>query len=114
MYYTYVLASLKDGEWYTGAASDLKARLSQHERGEVSSTRFRRPWQLIYYEACREAADAYRRERYLKTGRGKRYRRQRLKTWRMQFSLGRFRVPDFGATFASRVLGTAREKLERH
>jgi putative endonuclease len=93
MYYNYILLSLKDGEWYTGAASDLKARLREHEQGQVVATRFRRPMRLIYYEACLEAADAYRRERYLKTGRGKRYLRQRLKTWRMQHS---------------------REKLERH
>jgi putative endonuclease len=96
MYYIYVLASLKDGEWYTGAASDLKARLSQHERGEVSSTRFRRPWQLIYYQACREAPDAYRRERYLKTGRGKRYLRQRLKTWRMHLASDGSECPILG------------------
>ncbi len=86
MYYTYVMLSSKDGEWYTGAASDLKARLREHEQGEVTSTRFRRPLRLIYYEACLDSADAYRRERYLKTGRGKRYLRQRLKTWRAQFS----------------------------
>jgi putative endonuclease len=93
MYYTYVFLSLKDGEWYTGAASDLEARLRDHAQGEVPSTRFRRPLRLIYYEACLEATDAYRRERYLKTGRGKRYLRQRLKDWRDQFS---------------------RQKLERH
>jgi len=39
---------------------------------------------LVYYEACLDAADAYRRERYLKTGKGKRFLRQRLKTWRAQ------------------------------
>jgi len=82
MYYTYVLHSSKDGEWYTGASSDLKARLKEHEQGKVRSTRFRRPLRLVYYEACLEAEDAYRRERYLKTGKGKRYLLQRLKTWR--------------------------------
>jgi putative endonuclease len=86
MYYTYVLLSLKGGAWYTGAASDLKARLRDHEQGEVTSTRPRRPLRLIDYELCREEADAYRRERYLKTGRGKRYLRQRRKAWRDQFS----------------------------
>jgi putative endonuclease len=93
MYYTYVLQSSRDGEWYTGATSNRKARLSEHERGEVSSTRFRRPLRLIYYEACLDASDAYRRERHLKTGRGKRYLRQRMRDWQAQFS---------------------RKKLERH
>jgi putative endonuclease len=84
MYYTYVLLSSKDREWYTGAASDLRGRLREHEQGKAISTRFRRPLHLIYYEACLDKADAYHREIYLKTGRGKRYLRQRLRTWRAQ------------------------------
>ena len=34
---------------------------------------------LIYYEACLDPADARRRERFLKTGKGKRYLNHRLK-----------------------------------
>jgi putative endonuclease len=81
MYYTYVLHSDSDGKWYTGATSDLKARVSEHAQGRVPATRVRRPLRLAYYEACWNAADAYRRERYLKSGRGKRYFRQRLSEW---------------------------------
>lgn len=33
---------------------------------------------MVYYEMCRNQADAFRRERYLKSGRGKRYLKQRL------------------------------------
>ena len=78
MYYTYVLYSEKDGRWYTGTTRDLKARYEAHAKGRVWSTESRRPLQLIYYEACRRQEDAFRRERYLKSGRGKRYLRQRL------------------------------------
>ena len=78
MYYTYVLHSEKDGRWYTGTTQDLKARFAAHADGRVRSTRSRRPFQLVYYEACRQRDDALRRERYLKSGRGKRYLRQRL------------------------------------
>ena len=86
MYYTYVLVSSTNGKWYKGATSDLKARPLEHERGEVTSTRFRPPLGLVYYEACLDAADAYRRERYLKTGRGKRYLRQRMRSWQAQIN----------------------------
>jgi len=34
---------------------------------------------LIYYEACLHVADARRRERFLETGKGKRYLNNRLK-----------------------------------
>lgn len=81
MNYVYVLESLRDSRWYTGMCADLRKRVSAHEAGQVCSTRHRRPLRLIYYEACLSRTDAVRRERYLKTGRGKRYLRQRLSDW---------------------------------
>jgi putative endonuclease len=78
MYYTYVLRSERDGLFYTGSAKDLRARFAQHRSGRVHSTAYRRPLSLIYYEACLEPEDARRRERFLKTGKGKRYLRTRL------------------------------------
>jgi putative endonuclease len=79
--YVYVLRSLKDGEFYTGFSSDLKARLATHEAGQVPSTKERRPLELVYYEACRSQADATRREKYLKSAWGKRYLKNRLKDY---------------------------------
>jgi putative endonuclease len=81
MHYTYVLASEKDARFYIGTSSDLRKRLKQHVQGRVISTAYRRPLRLAYYEACLSVDDAYRRERYLKSGRGGRYLRQRLNTW---------------------------------
>jgi len=78
MYYTYVLLSVKDGLFYTGTTGDLRARLLQHTKGQVRSTASRRPLRLVYYEACPSPDDAYRRERFLKTGKGKRYLKNRL------------------------------------
>lgn len=80
MYYVYVLLSEKDSNFYTGSTSDLKSRIKQHNEGKVPSTKNRRPLQLIYYEACLSREDAFRREKYLKTGMGKRYLRNRLKS----------------------------------
>jgi putative endonuclease len=77
-YYTYVLQSKKDGKWYTGFTSDLKIRVQQHNDGEVKSTKGRGPFELIYYEACKSSKDAQDREKYLKSGPGKRYLKGRL------------------------------------
>lgn len=52
MFYTYVLYSLRDRRWYTGATGNLMERMHQHEKGAVLSTRHRRPLRLVYYEAC--------------------------------------------------------------
>jgi putative endonuclease len=79
MEYVYVLLSEADGQLYTGLSSDLKRRLAEHNAGEVASTKHRIPLRLIYYEACLCRVDAAAREKYLKTGMGKRYLRNRLK-----------------------------------
>src|SRR2546429_8331070 len=79
MEYTYVLLSERDGRFYTGSTSDLRARFREHNAGRVHSTAYRRPLKLIYYEACVHLGDARRRERVLKTGQGKRYLNNRLK-----------------------------------
>ncbi|MCX6744359.1 MAG: GIY-YIG nuclease family protein [Candidatus Parcubacteria bacterium] len=79
MYYTYVLLSRKDGEFYIGFTSDLTNRLNLHKSGKVNSTSCRLPVILIYYECCLNKTDAIRREKYLKTGPGGRYLKKRLK-----------------------------------
>ena len=80
MYYTYVLQSLKDMDFYTGFTKDLKQRFEQHKKGLVGSTKNRRPLKLIYCEACINKEDAIRREKYLKSYHGKMYLRKRLKS----------------------------------
>lgn len=77
-YYVYVLLSEKDNLFYTGYTSDLKNRLEQHNAGKVFSTKNRTPLKLIYYECCLNQQDATRREKYLKSGNGKIYLRNRL------------------------------------
>jgi len=78
MYYVYVLISNADNQFYVGFTNDLKMRLDSHAKGNVVSTRNRRPLTLVYYEACLGRDDALRRERYLKTTWGKRYLRNRI------------------------------------
>lgn len=79
MYYTYVLRSKKDSKWYTGYSDDLRKRFSEHNSGKIFSTKSRGPFELIYYEACLSEEDAKHRERYLKSGMGKRYLKNILK-----------------------------------
>ena len=79
MHYCYILKSLKNGNLYTGCYNDLRKRFNQHNDNLVRSTKGRGPFQLIYYEACLNKDDAFARERYLKSGMGKRYSKNRLK-----------------------------------
>jgi putative endonuclease len=47
--------------------------------GRVRSTKHKGPFCLVYFEACLNKDDAFRREKYLKTDMGKRYIRNRIK-----------------------------------
>ena len=103
-YYVYILQSKKDKRWYTGFTvdpvrgksplatadmplanrtsngMDLRKRFKEHNEGKYTSwTKGRGPFELIYYEACKNKQDARLREIYLKTGTGKRYLQNRLK-----------------------------------
>lgn len=78
-YYTYVLISLKDKNFYAGYTEDLKLRFEYHIKGKVVSTKNRRPLALMYYEACLNKKDAMKRERYFKTYKGKFFLKNRLK-----------------------------------
>lgn len=81
MVYVYVLRSQFDRQFYTGSTNDLRRRLAEHNSHSVSSTKNRGPFELVYYEACISDHDARVREKYLKTGMGKRYLKNRLKTF---------------------------------
>jgi putative endonuclease len=83
MKYVYVLQSENDNKFYTGSTKDLKKRISEHMNGRVKSTKDRLPMKLIYYEACIDEKDARAREKYLKSGMGKRYLKNRLKNYLM-------------------------------
>jgi len=71
MYYTYVLKSQRDKKLYIGYSADLEKRFLQHQKGEVESTKHRRPLDLVFYEAFKDKRDAIRREKYFKTDKGK-------------------------------------------
>jgi len=71
MYYVYVLKSELDRKLYVGYTENLQSRLKRHQDGEVISTKPRRPFRLIFYEGYKNKEDAKRRERYLKTSKGK-------------------------------------------
>lgn len=79
MYYTYVLKSKKNGRLYTGYTINLRKRLKEHNNNKSSYTKGRGPFVLVYYEACLDEDDAKARERYLKTGKGKLYLKNRLR-----------------------------------
>ncbi len=78
-YYVYILLSLMDNKFYTGYTTNLKHRLAAHKRGEVLSTKARRPLKLIHYEYFVNEQDARAREVFLKSGFGRTELKKALK-----------------------------------
>lgn len=66
MNYTYILKSKKDSQLYLGSATDLEKRFKEHNDGKVFSTKSRKPFELVYYEAYKSESDARKREASLK------------------------------------------------
>jgi putative endonuclease len=72
VFYGYLLRSESDDGFYIGYPTDLKRRLAEHTRGASFATKSRGPWKLIYYEAYTEREDTEGREKFLKSGAGRR------------------------------------------
>jgi putative endonuclease len=80
MFYVYVLQN-SNKQWYTGYTKDLRKRFQQHNAKKSKYTSSRGPYILIYYEACLNEEDAKAREKYLKSGMGKRYLKNRMRCY---------------------------------
>lgn len=76
MYFVYILENKLDKSWYTGFTSDLKRRLRQHSDGCSPHTSKKNNWLLIYCEVYLNKKDAIGREKFLKSGAGKRFIRK--------------------------------------
>src|SRR5262245_37376298 len=80
-----MLRSESDSGFYIGFSTDLKRRLSEHKRGVSFATKSRGPWKLIYYEGYTDREDAEGREKFLKSGAGRRFLRAQLRHYLKRF-----------------------------
>lgn len=71
MFYVYILRSEKDGKRYIGFTANLERRFLEHQTGSVTSTKNRRPLQLIYTETFSDKLEAEKREIFFKSGQGR-------------------------------------------
>jgi putative endonuclease len=66
-YFVYILLSKKDNRLYVGCTQNPDQRLEEHNSGKVFATKNRRPLVKIYLEEIPSKADAFNRERFLKS-----------------------------------------------
>jgi predicted GIY-YIG superfamily endonuclease len=70
LFCVYVL-KCADGSFYKGQTNNIKRRLEEHRKGEVSWTSKNLPILLVHCEQFQTREEAVKREDYLKTGRGR-------------------------------------------
>ena len=79
MYHVYVIQNPK-GILYKGYTSNLNKRLEQHnaDDGFQSYTKKKGPWTLVYKEEYTNEDEAKRREKFLKTGKGREFLKKEI------------------------------------
>lgn len=70
MYSVYILQSLKDNGFYVGCTSNLEKRLHYHNAGKTRSLINRRPLKVVHIENYHSSAEAYSREKQIKSFKG--------------------------------------------
>lgn len=77
MYYVYVIRSITSGKIYIGQTSNLNKRLEQHNNRDFDKRSYTklqgRDWEIIYKEEYLTREEATRREKELKSYRGREF-----------------------------------------
>ncbi len=82
MFWVYVLYSAEIDRLYIGQTQDLKKRLREHREGASFYTKRASDWRLIHSEEFQTRSEAMRREKQLKTYKGREYLRNKyLSGW---------------------------------
>ena len=71
MFYTYVLYSELYDRIYIGQTNNISIRLEKHNSGKVNSTKAYLPWKMIHYENFQNRTEAMKREKELKSHKGR-------------------------------------------
>lgn len=82
MYTLYILKSKKFDKTYVGITSNLITRFHSHNTySKKGWTKNFRPWKLIYTEHFDEKSDALAREKWFKSGTGRRFIKDNIAEW---------------------------------
>ena len=74
-FWIYIIKSETTSKIYIGHTSDLERRLREHNDRKVGKRRYTRkqqgPWHFIHFEEMDSRSEAMRREKFLKSGKGR-------------------------------------------
>jgi len=78
MFTVYVLKSLGSNNIYVGQTGDLDKRLERHNNGGSKATARYKPWKIVLIYNYQTRTAALKREKELKSSRGRNFIRQQL------------------------------------
>ncbi|MCX7546506.1 GIY-YIG nuclease family protein [Xanthomarina sp. F1114] len=78
MYFIYILYSDSFDRYYVGMSHNVLERLRAHNRGKTKSTKAFIPWGIVHTEEFETRVLARKREKYLKSAAGRRWRKNNL------------------------------------
>lgn len=76
MFTVYAIKSKEKNYIYVGLTSNLKKRIARHQNGYETTTKFYRPFDIIYLDFFPSRVEAREEEKYLKSGCGKEFLKQ--------------------------------------
>lgn len=79
MYEVYVIYSSIFERYYVGITNNLDVRIKQHNSGKAKSTKAYIPWKVVLTEDYETRSAARKREIYIKSAAGRRWRK--LNIW---------------------------------
>lgn len=79
MFYTVYLLEGQNKKWYIGFTVNLEKRLENHRTKRVISTRKMKNLKVIYCECYLNKLDAWGREKFLKSGAGRKFIKKQLR-----------------------------------
>ena len=94
MFFVYVIKSVEKKFQYIGHTENIQKRIKEHNTGKTKSTKFYKPFELIYLEVFKTRNEAIIREKYLKSGIGREFLKEKLKN---ALVVQLDRIPDFGS-----------------
>ncbi len=79
MYYVYVLENQDDKSLYIGFTENIERRVFEHQNSKGGrTTKLKKDWKLIYYESYLLREDALGREKFMKSGSGRKYIKKQM------------------------------------
>jgi putative endonuclease len=73
MFFVYVIESESRKFRYVGLTKDVQRRFTEHQNGKSKSTKGRGPFKLILTETYSTRPEARKREKFLKSGVGRKW-----------------------------------------